>query len=65
MREIRVLCVENHPEYTSALQYMLEKRAWATRCGRSKDVAAEHASSKEKAQNFSVTKVCSPSPTTN
>jgi hypothetical protein len=40
MREIRVLWVENHPEYTSALQYMLEKRALCDslqalkRCGR-------------------------------
>jgi hypothetical protein len=45
------------------------KKSFATRCQRSKGVAAEHASSKEKAQNFSVTKVCSrpavksPSPT--
>jgi hypothetical protein len=39
MREIRVLCVENHPEYTSALQYMLEKELCdplqaLKRCGR-------------------------------
>jgi hypothetical protein len=36
MREIRVLCVENHPEYTSALQYVLEKRALRLAAGAQK-----------------------------
>ena len=36
MREIELLCVENHPEYTSALQYMLEKRALRLAAGAQK-----------------------------
>jgi len=28
MTEIRVLCVENHPEYMSALKYMLESAGY-------------------------------------
>jgi CheY-like chemotaxis protein len=28
MNEIRVLCVENHPEYMGALKYMLERAGY-------------------------------------
>jgi hypothetical protein len=36
MREIRVLCAENHTKYRSALQYMLEKELCGPAAGAQK-----------------------------
>jgi hypothetical protein len=57
MSEIRLLCAENHPEYTARCNTCWNKELCDS-LQALKDVDAEHTSDKEKEQSFSVTKVC-------